>query len=174
MEFSRPEYWRGQPFPSPRDLLDPGIEPRSPELQADSLPAEPSGKPRGVGWGRREMERRRRPGHQGHQPLYMCRWPEMSPEALSLNLVTRVPGTSLAREVLWKCRGRNPDYCGFKREFSKEKMKAAKRDSSLSDSVMLQPFRPHKPVAPPGASVLGILQARVLQWAAIPSSSGSS
>ena len=42
MKFLRPEYW---PFPSPGDLPNPGIEPRSPELQADSLPAEPQGKP---------------------------------------------------------------------------------------------------------------------------------
>ena len=41
--FSRPEYWSGQPFPSPGNLSNPGIEPRSPELQADSLPAEPPG-----------------------------------------------------------------------------------------------------------------------------------
>ena len=45
MEFSRPEYWSGQPFPSPGDLPNPGIEPRSPSLQADSLPAEPQGMP---------------------------------------------------------------------------------------------------------------------------------
>jgi len=45
MEFSRPEYWSGQPFPSPGDLPNPGIEPRSPTLQADSLPVEPQGKP---------------------------------------------------------------------------------------------------------------------------------
>ena len=44
MEFSRPEYWNGLPFPSPRDLPNPGIKPRSPALQADSLPAEPPGK----------------------------------------------------------------------------------------------------------------------------------
>ena len=44
MEFSRPEYWSGQPFPSPGDLPNPGIKPRSPTLQADSLPAEPQGK----------------------------------------------------------------------------------------------------------------------------------
>ena len=44
MEFSRPEYWSGQPFPSPGDLPNPGIETRSPALQADSLPAEPQGK----------------------------------------------------------------------------------------------------------------------------------
>ena len=39
--FSRPEYWSGLPFPSPGDLPNPGIEPRSPTLQADCLPAEP-------------------------------------------------------------------------------------------------------------------------------------
>ena len=45
MEFSRPEYWSGQPFPSPGDLSNSGIQPRTPTLQADSLPAEPQGKP---------------------------------------------------------------------------------------------------------------------------------
>ena len=44
MEFSRQEYWSGLPFPSPRDLPDPGIEPRSPTLQADALPSETPGK----------------------------------------------------------------------------------------------------------------------------------
>ena len=48
MEFSRPEYWSGQHFPSPGDLPDPKIEPGSPVLQADSLPTELSGKPYGV------------------------------------------------------------------------------------------------------------------------------
>ena len=43
--FSRQEYWSGLPFPSPGDLPDPGIEPRSPALQADTLPSEPPGKP---------------------------------------------------------------------------------------------------------------------------------
>ena len=45
MEFSRQEYWSGLPFPSPGDLPDPGIDPRPPTLQADSLPSEPPGKP---------------------------------------------------------------------------------------------------------------------------------
>ena len=40
MGFSRREYWSGLPFPSPGDLPDPGIKPRSPALQADSLPTE--------------------------------------------------------------------------------------------------------------------------------------
>ena len=44
MEFSRPEYWSGYPFHSPGDLPNPGIEPRCPALQMDSLPAEPQGK----------------------------------------------------------------------------------------------------------------------------------
>ena len=51
MEFSRLEYWSGKPFPSPGDLLNPGIKPRSPTLQADSLPAEPQEKPRNTGVG---------------------------------------------------------------------------------------------------------------------------
>ena len=45
MEFSRQEYWSGLPFPSPGDLPDPGIEPRSPALEADTLTSEPPGKP---------------------------------------------------------------------------------------------------------------------------------
>ena len=41
MEFSRQEYWSGLPFPSPGDLPDLEIEPRSPAMQEDSLPSEP-------------------------------------------------------------------------------------------------------------------------------------
>ena len=43
MEFSGQEYWSELPFPSPGDLPDPGIKPRSPALQADSLPSESLG-----------------------------------------------------------------------------------------------------------------------------------
>ena len=46
MGFSRQEYWSGLPFPSPGDLPNPGIEPRSPTFQADALTSEPPGKPR--------------------------------------------------------------------------------------------------------------------------------
>ena len=45
MGFSRQEYWSGVPFPSPGDLPNPGIEPRSPALEADALTSEPPGKP---------------------------------------------------------------------------------------------------------------------------------
>ena len=45
MGFSRQEYWSGLPFPSPGNLPDPGIKPRSPTLSTDALPSEPPGKP---------------------------------------------------------------------------------------------------------------------------------
>ena len=48
MEFSRQEYWIGLPCPPPGDLPNPGIIPRSPALQADSLPSEPPGKPKNI------------------------------------------------------------------------------------------------------------------------------
>ena len=51
MEFSRQEYWNGLPFPSPRDLSDPGIErmsPESPALAGRFFTTEPIAKPRRV------------------------------------------------------------------------------------------------------------------------------
>ena len=44
MGFSRQEYWSGLPFPSPKDLPNPGMEPGSQALQADSLPSELKGR----------------------------------------------------------------------------------------------------------------------------------
>ena len=46
MELSRPEYWSGWPLSSPGEFPNPGIEPRSPALQADCLPVKPQRKPR--------------------------------------------------------------------------------------------------------------------------------
>ena len=51
MGFSRQEYWSGWPIPSPGDLPDQGMKPRSPALQAYSLPAELPGKPHVSMWG---------------------------------------------------------------------------------------------------------------------------
>ena len=51
IEFSRPEYWSGYPFPSPGDLPNPEIEPRFPALQVNSSPAEPQGKAKNTGVG---------------------------------------------------------------------------------------------------------------------------
>ena len=44
MGFSKQEYWSGLPFPSPGDLPNPGIKPRSPTLHADALTSAPPGK----------------------------------------------------------------------------------------------------------------------------------
>ena len=55
MGFSRQEYWSGLPFPSPGDLPDPGIKPRSPALQADTLTSEPLGKPSPSPWPKSQL-----------------------------------------------------------------------------------------------------------------------
>ena len=52
MEFSSQEDWNGLPVPSPGDLPNPGIEPRYPSLQADSLLSEPPEKPHAAAEGR--------------------------------------------------------------------------------------------------------------------------
>ena len=58
MGFPGQGYWSGLPFLPPGDLPDPGIEPRSPALQADSLPSEPPGKSI-LFWKRYVLEKRK-------------------------------------------------------------------------------------------------------------------
>ena len=72
--FSRPEYWTGQPFPSPGHLPNPGIEPRSPASEADSLPAEPQGNPKNTGVGSLSLVQRIFPTQESNQGLLHCRW----------------------------------------------------------------------------------------------------
>ena len=74
IEFFRPEYWSGQPFPSPGDLPNPGIQPRSPTLQADSLPAEPHGKPKNTGVGSLSLLQGIFLTPESNQGLLHCRW----------------------------------------------------------------------------------------------------
>ena len=74
MEFSKPEYWSGQPFPSPGDLPNPGMEPRSTTLQVDSLPAEPQGKPKNTGVGSLSLLQWIFPTQELNQGLLHCRW----------------------------------------------------------------------------------------------------
>ena len=79
MGFFRQEYWSGLPFPSPGDLLDPGIEPRSPALQADALTSEPPGQT---------------PGNQG-SPLYkLLRFRQRVGNQCRDLLVLQLPKTS--------------------------------------------------------------------------------
>ena len=74
MEFSRTEYWSGLPFPSPRDLPNPGTELRSPALQADSLPAEPQGKPKDTGMGSLSLLQQIFLTQESNWGLLHCRW----------------------------------------------------------------------------------------------------
>ena len=59
MRFSRQGYWSGLPFPSPGDLLNPGIEPGSPALQADALPSGPLIIPFSFSGGKKKKQRER-------------------------------------------------------------------------------------------------------------------
>ena len=73
MEFSRPEYWSEEPFPSPGDLPNPRIEPRSTALQADSLPAEPPGKPKNTEVGSLSLFQQIFPSQESNWGLLHCR-----------------------------------------------------------------------------------------------------
>ena len=74
MEFSRPEYWSWQPFPSSGDLPNPGIKSKSPMLQADSSPAEPQRKPKNTGVGSLSLLQGIFPTQGSNLGLLYCRW----------------------------------------------------------------------------------------------------
>ena len=61
-------------FPSPGDLLNPGIEPRSPRLQADPLPTKPQGKPKNTGVGSLSLLQQIFPTQELNWGLLHCRW----------------------------------------------------------------------------------------------------
>ena len=66
-------YWSGLPCPPPGDLPNPGIEPRSPALQVDSLPAEPQGKPKNTGVGSLSLFLWTFPTQESNWGLLHCR-----------------------------------------------------------------------------------------------------
>ena len=71
MELSTPECWSGFPFPG--DLPNPGIEPGSPTLQADSLPVKLPGKPKNTGVSSLSLLQWLFPAQQMNQGLLHCR-----------------------------------------------------------------------------------------------------
>ena len=73
MEFSRQEYWSELPFPSPGDLPNPGIKPRSPTLRVDSLPVEPQGKLKNTGVSSLSLLQRIFPTQELNWGLLNCR-----------------------------------------------------------------------------------------------------
>ena len=72
--FSRPGYWSGLPCPPSGNFPNPGIKPRSPALQAGSLPAEPPGNPKTTGVGSLSLLQGIFPIQESHQSLLHCRW----------------------------------------------------------------------------------------------------
>ena len=72
-EFSRQEYWSGLPCPPPGDRPNPGIEHRSPVLQADALPSEPPGKPKNTGVGSLFLFQGIFPTQESNRGLMHCR-----------------------------------------------------------------------------------------------------
>ena len=73
MGFSRSEYWSGQPFPSPGDLPNSGIKPRSLALLANSLPSELPEKPMNNGVGSLSLLQGIFPIQESNQGLLHCR-----------------------------------------------------------------------------------------------------
>ena len=67
MIYPRQKYWNGFPFSSLGDLLDSGIEPGSPALQADSLPSEPPGKPYKVEVKKRKKQKEQKKMERGRK-----------------------------------------------------------------------------------------------------------
>ena len=68
------EYWSGLPCPPSGDLPNPEIKPRSPSLQADSLPTEPPGKPKNTGVGSHSHRQGFFPTQESNWGLLRCRW----------------------------------------------------------------------------------------------------
>ena len=71
--FSRREYWSELPCPSPGDLPNWGVKPRSPTLQKDSLPAESQGKPKNTGVGSLSLFQADLPTQELNRRLLHCR-----------------------------------------------------------------------------------------------------
>ena len=71
--FSRQEYWSGVPCLAPGDLPNPGMEPKSPALQVDSLPSEPWGKPKNTGGGSLSLSQGIFPTQESNRGLLHCR-----------------------------------------------------------------------------------------------------
>ena len=74
MEFSRPEYWSAELFSSSGDHPNPGIEPGSPTLQADSLPAKPPGKPKNTEVGSLSLLQWIVSTQDSNRGLLHCKW----------------------------------------------------------------------------------------------------
>ena len=129
MEFSRPEYLSELPCPPPGGLPNPGIQPRCPALQADSLPAEPQGNPKDAGVGSLSLLQRIFPTQQSNPGLLHCRWilyqlsHKGSPRILewvaylfssgSSQLRNRTGVSCFARRILYQLSYQRSPFCAW-------------------------------------------------------------
>ena len=102
--FSRQECWSGLPFPSLGDLPNPGIKPRSPTLQVDSLPSEPPGKPRKAGVGSLSLLQGNFPTQKLNRGLLHCRQIlyQLSYKGSACLKGTPKFGSLLNAQILWQ------------------------------------------------------------------------
>ena len=166
MGFSRQEYWSGFPFPSPGDLPDPRIDPRSPALQADALPSEPPGKPDRDGFMLKIYILMKKvlifkwwKNYTSHTALWKCiciMWVKWSCSVVSdsvwpqRRLPTRLPHP-------WDSPGKNTGVgCHFLLQCMK-----VKRESEVAQLCLTLNDSMDRSL--PGSSAHGIFQARVLE-----------
>ena len=186
MEFFRPEYWSGYSFPSPGDLPNPGIEPRSLALQADSLPAEPQGKPKNTGVGSQSLL----------QWIFLTQ--EWDQDLKKLNKWFITFQSNRPRWIHWwincaKCLRKK--FTNYLQSLSEERREGILSNSFYEASISLV-AKPDKNITrkdkykmislmrvaqsyltlcnPTNYTVHGILQARILEWVAFPFSRRSS
>ena len=156
MGFSRQEYWSGLPCPPPGDLPDPGIEPASlasPALKSGSLPTEPPGKP---------------------ISYLIC-----LSTYLSVSCWWCFSGESWMIQILCVWGGPfsyNTSYFLASLLLKECWLSTPTLECTLSCFVAQSCLTLCDPMdcSPPGSSVQGILQARILEWVSIPFSMGSS
>ena len=169
MRFSRQEYSTGRPLPSPRDLPDPGIEPRSPTLQADSLPSEPPGKPQFSGSVVPHSLRPDQPQHA--RPPCPSPTPRVNPNPCPLS---RWCHQTISSSVVpfSSCPQSFPASGSFQMSqlFASPGKPESENEVAQSCPTLCDPMDCNLP----GSSIHGILQARILEWVAIAFSRGSS
>ena len=177
MGFSRQEYWSGLPFPSPGDLPDPGIKPRFPALQADALTSEPPGKPFAILKSTITLLLGSIYCYsQVHNKYYLKGAFHFS---FSLESNYQVMMIIFLRCLYWAEGG--PPLLNSQVEALIEAptthletgLQKGKRMCAKSLQSCLTLCNPMD-CRSPGSSVHGILQARILEWVAMPSSRGSS
>ena len=108
--FSRQEYWSGLPCPPLGNLPNPGIKPRSPTLQAGSLPSEPPGKSKNTGVGSLSLLQGIFLTQESNQGLLHCR----SEDILYVNIIDKAVSETDAIHYAFQKK----DFLGQKNTFS--------------------------------------------------------